>query len=81
MQAPRIRLLVLTGCRKSEFLSLKWSHVDSNMGYRMDIQTGLRRQTATSLLHFHQKRQRAFQLAVQKSFMLGKLAHLSWVSV
>ena len=28
-----IRLLVLTGCRKNKILSLKWSHVDSSMGY------------------------------------------------
>ena len=28
-----IRLLIFTGCRKSEILSLEWSHVDSDMGY------------------------------------------------
>ena len=37
-----IRLLVMTGCRKSEILSLKWDYIDFDMGYLrlVDSKTG-----------------------------------------
>ncbi len=41
-QADVIRLLLLTGCRKSEILTLKWSEVDGDMFRLADSKTGPR---------------------------------------
>ena len=42
-QADVIRLLLLTGCRKSEILTLRWQDVDSNALNLVDAKTGPRR--------------------------------------
>ena len=41
-QADIIRLLLLTGCRKSEILTLRWSEVDGDMLRLADAKTGPR---------------------------------------
>ena len=41
-QADVIRLLLLTGCRKSEILTLRWSDVDGGMLRLIDAKTGPR---------------------------------------
>ena len=41
-QADIIRLLLLTGCRKSEILTLRWSEVDANMLRLAEAKTGPR---------------------------------------
>ena len=41
-QADIIRLLLLTGCRKSELVSLRWSDVDGDVLYLRDGKTGPR---------------------------------------
>ncbi|MYE02770.1 MAG: tyrosine-type recombinase/integrase [Alphaproteobacteria bacterium] len=41
-QADVIRLLLLTGCRKSEILTLRWSEVDGDMLRLVDAKTGPR---------------------------------------
>ncbi len=41
-QADIIRLLLLTGCRKSEILTMKWSEVDGDMLRLADSKTGPR---------------------------------------
>ena len=42
-QADVIRLLLLTGCRKSEILTLRWQDVDGNTLNLIDAKTGPRR--------------------------------------
>ena len=42
-QADVIRLLLLTGCRKSEILNLRWQDVDGNTLNLVDAKTGPRR--------------------------------------
>ena len=42
-QADAIRLLLLTGCRKSEILTLRWQNVDGNTLNLTDAKTGPRR--------------------------------------
>ena len=42
-QADAIRLLLLTGCRKSEILTLRWQDVDGNTLNLTDAKTGSRR--------------------------------------
>ena len=51
-QADIIQLLLLTGCRKSEIIQLRWSEVDGNILQLVDSKTGAR----TVLLNRHAQR-------------------------
>ena len=49
-QADIIRLLLLTGCRKSEILNLRWREVGNDMLELEDSKTGPRHGAAKSLM-------------------------------